>query len=36
MGGPDFKHFRGEGHALTARAIFKEFSPLLLNKQAAR
>lgn len=36
MGGPDFKHFRGKGHELTARAIYNEFGPLLLKKQAIR
>jgi lysophospholipase L1-like esterase len=36
MGGPDFKHFRGKGHELTARAIYNEFSPILLKKQAIR
>jgi hypothetical protein len=36
MGGPDFKHFRGKGHELTARVIYKEFSPLLIRKQAIR
>jgi hypothetical protein len=25
MGGPDFKHFRGEGHRITAAAILREF-----------
>jgi lysophospholipase L1-like esterase len=29
MGGPDFKHFSGEGHRLTAEAIAKEFGPVL-------
>ena len=27
MGGPDFKHFRGEGHRLTAAALLEHFSP---------
>jgi hypothetical protein len=29
LGQPDFMHFRGEGHAITANAILKEFGPLL-------
>ena len=33
MGGPDFKHFRGKGHELTAQAIYKEFSPIFLEKR---
>lgn len=36
MGGPDFKHFRGKGHELTARAIYNQFSPILLKKRATR
>ncbi|MBJ6723172.1 hypothetical protein [Geomesophilobacter sediminis] len=31
MGGPDYKHFRAEGHAITAQAILREFGPLLGN-----
>lgn len=31
MGGPDFKHFRGEGHRITAAAILARFRPLLLG-----
>jgi hypothetical protein len=27
MGGPDFKHFRGAGHAITAKAILDAFGP---------
>jgi hypothetical protein len=33
MGGPDFKHFRGEGHRLTAEAIYSSFKPVLLGEQ---
>jgi len=29
MGGPDFKHFRGEGHRLTATALLERFGPLI-------
>jgi hypothetical protein len=29
MGGPDFKHFRGEGHRLTANAILERFGDVL-------
>jgi hypothetical protein len=29
MGGPDFKHFKGEGHERTARAVLREFGPAL-------
>lgn len=36
MDGPDFKHFRGKGHELTARAIYTKFGPILLNKQAVK
>lgn len=32
MGGPDFKHFREEGHDLTSRAIYKEFHAVLLKR----
>lgn len=28
MGGPDFKHFKGEGHRVTAGAILKVFGPI--------
>lgn len=28
MGGPDFKHFKGEGHRITANAILDAFRPL--------
>ena len=30
MGGPDFKHFKGEGHRLTARALLDHFGSLVL------
>lgn len=33
LGGPDYKHFKGEGHELTARAILREFRPTI--KRAA-
>lgn len=36
MGGPDFKHFRGEGHAITAKAILKVFGPILLKGKVVR
>ena len=29
MGGPDFKHFRGEGHRLTAAALVERFGPVI-------
>lgn len=29
MGGPDFKHFRGEGHRLTAAALLERFGPVI-------
>jgi len=32
LDGPDFKHFRGEGHRLTAEAILRQFSPLIFSK----
>lgn len=35
-GGPDFKHFRGEGHRLTARALLARFGPLLQQGGTAR
>jgi len=31
MGGPDFKHFRGEGHRRTAEAIMQTFHPWLVG-----
>jgi hypothetical protein len=31
MGGPDFKHFRGEGHRLTATALLEHFGPVILR-----
>jgi hypothetical protein len=31
MGGPDFKHFRGEGHKRTAAALIDTFGPWLLK-----
>ena len=31
MGGADFKHFRGEGHHMTAEAIMFTFRPVLLG-----
>jgi len=31
MGGPDFKHFRGAGHRITAAEIEKRFSPVLVS-----
>jgi len=31
MGGPDFKHFRGDGHRITAQAIIDRFGPLIPN-----
>jgi hypothetical protein len=33
MGGPDFKHFKGEGHRRTATALLEAFAPAL--RQAA-
>jgi hypothetical protein len=31
MGGPDFKHFRGPGHKVTATAIVERFGPVLIG-----
>ncbi len=36
LGGPDFKHFRGEGHRRTAEALVDRFGPLLTPAPAAR
>jgi hypothetical protein len=36
LDGPDFKHFKGEGHRLTAQALLKEFGPLLLGETATQ
>lgn len=36
LGGPDFKHFKGEGHRLTAQAVLREFGPILLGQPAAK
>jgi hypothetical protein len=33
MGGPDYKHFKGEGHRLTAEEIVRRFSKYLVNTQ---
>ncbi len=33
LGGPDFKHFKAEGHSLTARAVIDRFSSLFVVKQ---
>jgi hypothetical protein len=30
MGGPDFKHFRGEGHRITAASVLNAFEPVFL------
>ena len=32
-GGPDFKHFKGEGHRLTARALIDNFGPIILARK---
>ncbi|HXJ75346.1 MAG TPA: hypothetical protein VNM37_21000 [Candidatus Dormibacteraeota bacterium] len=32
-GGPDFKHFKGTGHRLTAQALVENFGPLLLARK---
>jgi hypothetical protein len=34
LGGPDFKHFRGEGHRRTAQALVARFGPLLTGRPA--
>lgn len=36
LGGPDFKHFKGAGHERTARALLREFGPVLSAKHARR
>ncbi len=36
MGGPDFKHFKGEGHERTARAVLREFGPALESSARAQ
>jgi hypothetical protein len=33
MGGPDFKHFKGAGHRITAQAILNTFGPILRGEQ---
>jgi hypothetical protein len=35
MGGPDFKHFKGEGHRITAAAILNAFEPVFLARSQA-
>jgi len=35
MGGPDFKHFREEGHRLTASALLDHFGPVILGSGRA-
>ena len=33
QGGPDFKHFKEEGHRLTSRAILDQFGSVIFNEQ---
>ncbi len=33
QGGPDFKHFKEEGHRLTSRAILDQFGNVIFNEQ---
>jgi hypothetical protein len=35
MGGPDFKHFTGEGHRLTAAALLDQFGTMIAPRAAA-
>jgi hypothetical protein len=35
LGGPDFKHFRGEGHLRTAQALVERFGPLVTGNPAS-
>jgi hypothetical protein len=35
MDGPDFKHFKGEGHRTTAAAILREFKPAIVAARGA-
>jgi hypothetical protein len=35
MGGPDFKHFKGEGHRITAAAILRELKPAIVAVSGA-
>jgi hypothetical protein len=36
LGGPDFKHFKEEGHILTANAILRQFGSSILNLKAPK
>jgi hypothetical protein len=36
LGGPDFKHFKGEGHRLTAQALIDHFGSFLQKQKAER
>ena len=33
MGGPDFKHFKEEGHRLPAKALLERFGPIILRSE---
>jgi hypothetical protein len=35
MGGPDFKHFRGEGHRMTAAALIEHFGAVMAGDGGA-